>query len=418
MKEIIDILLVGNGGRDSAIARQLVMSPRLGTLYSTSPNISTGVYCKIDPSDNKRIADFVNENKIDLVIIGQANQICAGLPDYLIKNTEAHVTGPDRMCSQLESSKEFAKEFMSRHAIPTARFMTVTAETLDEGMDFLDSMTAPYVLKADGLADGRGVLIVDSLADAKDSLDACIMGKFGKASETVVIEEFLPGDELTVIVAIDGSDYVLLPTSKDYKRLLDGNVGPNTAGMGAISPSPTHDREFLEMVEKQILVPTLRGFKEEDMEYQGFLYLGVINVYGQPMLLEYNVRLGDPEAQAVLPRLETDFIDLLEAMTEHTLRRFRLEVSPQTCVAIVLAEEGYPGYYDIGFPVAGLGDVKNIIFTNGIRRKDDGTDVTSAGRVATVAAMDINPDIARMKALEDAECVKFEGKYFRRDIGS
>ena len=418
MKELIDILLIGNGGREAAIAWKLAKSPRLGTLYCTSPHISPAIYCgNIDPADHQSIAAFITEKGIDMVLISQESVVCSGLTDYLHQNTDAAVIAPDKACSRLEASKEFAKEFMSRHAIPTARFMTVTIDTIDEGRCFLESQNPPYVLKADGLADGRGVLIVDDLEEAKIALENCINGKFGSASETVVIEEFLPGKELSVMVAVDGDKYLMLPTARDYKRLLDGDKGPNTAGMGSFSPSDIHDADFMRMVEKQILLPTLRGLKEEDMEYHGFLYLGVIDVFGQPMLLEYNVRLGDPETQAIIPRINSDFLELLEALASHSLDAYNADISPLFCVAIVLAEDGYPGYYDIGYPVEGTENVHHLLFSNGITSDAEGNRKTASGRVATVAALAPTLEQARAMAVADAETVSFNGKFFRKDIG-
>ena len=320
---------------------------------------------------------------------------------------------------QLEGSKEFAKEFMFRHHIPTARFMSVTAETIEEGYHFLESLKAPYVLKADGLAAGKGVIILDSLADAKDTLSDMLEGMFGGASATVVIEEFLSGIECSVFVVTDGEDYRLLPVAKDYKRVGEGDTGLNTGGMGSVSPVPFADEAFMEKVVKNIVEPTLKGLKEENLEYRGFIFLGLINVDGEPMVIEYNCRMGDPETEVVMPRLKSDIIDLFEGMADQTLSIKNVEFDERAAVAVMLTSAGYPGDYEKGKVITGLDKIGECLaFHAGTKENERGEVLTNGGRVIALVAYGNDIADAAQKAKAAAAIVDFEGKYLRNDIAN
>lgn len=420
MIQKLNILLIGGHSKESALAWKILQSPRLGTLF-TSPGTYPGCIhaTGLDPADFDAVATFVEEQQIDLVVAGDPNEIVAGIADAL-NDTRACVIAPDAECARLEGSKEFAKEFMTMNAIPSARFMTVTSDTLDEGFGFLESQPSPYVLKADGLAHGRGVLITPLLGDAKDFLNDMINGLFGESSSTVVLEEFLKGPECSVFLATDGNDYILLPTARDYKRLRNGDQGPNTAGMGSISPAPGADDEFLEKVRHRIIEPTFRGLKEMGLTYRGFLYLGLIEVEGEPMLIEYNVRLGDPEAQAIIPRIKTDFVDLLEKIALGRIAETTLEVSDEASAAIVVAAPGYPFEPVVGHKVSGLSEVINsgcLVFPGEMHKDATGHVISSGGRILTVVASGETIREAARKALEGAEAIHTEGKILRTDIG-
>lgn len=419
MKERIKILIVGKGGKETAIAWKLLQSCRVERLWST-PGSTPGCdkATGIDPRDFDSVAEFVDDNDIDMVIVGDERLIVDGIADVLREKCRAHVIAPNKECARLEGSKEFAKEFMFDHSVPMPRFMPVTKETLGEGIGFLEYLTPPYVLKADGLAEGKGVVILDSLADAKDTLSEMLDGKFGESSSTVIIEEFLEGSECSVMLAVAGEDYLMLPVARDYKRKYQGGNGPNTAGMGAVSPAGFVSDEFLAKVEKRIIKPTLRGLKEENMDYSGFLYFGIIDVEGEPMIFEYNVRLGDPETEAVLPRIESDFVDILEGIAERNLQQVAPVVSGETCVAVVLATDDYPDESTSPRPVSILEKSDGcLVFEAGIESGSEGLLFASSGRVAVVCGMGHDSREALDKALEGAERIEFEGKYYRRDIG-
>ena len=417
MKEIINILLLGSGGRECAIAWKLTQSPRLGKLYVAPGNASDyGARVDLDPCNFPAVAEFAEAHDIDMIVVGPEGPLVEGIADFFA-DIPVKVIGPAQEGARLEGSKEFAKEFMVSNGIPTARFMSVTQETLEQGMHFLESLQPPYVLKADGLAAGKGVVIVPSLADAKDTLTDMLEGMFGDASSTVVIEEFLHGIECSVFVATDGEDYKVLPVAKDYKRIGEGDSGPNTGGMGSVSPVPFADAEFMDKVTSRIIEPTLAGLKAEGIEYKGFLFIGLMNVDGDPYVIEYNVRMGDPETEVVMPRLRSDLIDLLEGIADSTLGIKQIEEDPRAAVSVMLVSQGYPGSYEKGkeiiFPATMPEDV--ILFHAGTKPLGESV-LTSGGRVLAVTAYGPAIAEAAQKAQAAAASIEFEGRFFRRDI--
>lgn len=426
MNQELNILLVGSGSRESAIAWKILQSPRCRKLFTAPASLQGAEHSpNLDVKDFAQVRQFVNDNDIDMVVVGPEVPLVAGIADALKDCVK--VIGPDTDCARLEGSKEFAKEFMYENSIPTARFMTVTAETVDEGYSFLESLKPPYVLKADGLAAGKGVLIVDDLDEAKKNLEDMLDGMFGDASATVVIEEFLKGRECSVFVATDGENYKILPPARDYKRHGVGDTGLNTGGMGALSPVSYVDDEFMAKVEKRIIIPTLRGLQNAGMTYAGFIFLGLINVDGEPMVIEYNVRLGDPETTVVMPRIESDFVDLLEGIADRTLAIKKLRTSPLSCAAVVVTSEGYPAHPVTGREITGLkpgpdgamhtDGEENIVFPAGLTVKD-GVMLTTGGRVATAVSMAEDMPEAVNRAMQAAEKIDFEGAYHRSDIGA
>ncbi|MBQ5697377.1 MAG: phosphoribosylamine--glycine ligase [Muribaculaceae bacterium] len=419
MKEKVKILLLGSGGRECAIAWKISQSPRLEKLFVAPGNAAKfGTNVALDPMNFEAVKDFVDANEIDMIVVGPENPLVAGIYDYF-RDHSVKVIGPSKDAAQLEGSKEFAKEFMFRHHIPTARFMSVTAETIEEGYHFLESLKAPYVLKADGLAAGKGVIILDSLADAKDTLSDMLEGMFGGASATVVIEEFLSGIECSVFVVTDGEDYRLLPVAKDYKRVGEGDTGLNTGGMGSVSPVPFADEAFMEKVVKNIVEPTLKGLKEENLEYRGFIFLGLINVEGDPMVIEYNCRMGDPETEVVMPRLKSDIIDLFEGMADQTLSIKNVEFDERAAVAVMLTSAGYPGDYEKGKVITGLDKIGECLaFHAGTKENERGEVLTNGGRVIALVAYGNDIADAAQKAKAAAAIVDFEGKYLRNDIAN
>ena len=419
MKEKVKILLLGSGGRECAIAWKISQSPRLEKLFVAPGNAAKfGTNVALDPMNFEAVKDFVDANEIDMIVVGPENPLVAGIYDYF-RDHSVKVIGPSKDAAQLEGSKEFAKEFMFRHHIPTARFMSVTAETIEEGYHFLESLKAPYVLKADGLAAGKGVIILDSLADAKDTLSDMLEGMFGGASATVVIEEFLSGIECSVFVVTDGEDYRLLPVAKDYKRVGEGDTGLNTGGMGSVSPVPFADEAFMEKVVKNIVEPTLKGLKEENLEYRGFIFLGLIIVEGDPMVIEYNCRMGDPETEVVMPRLKSDIIDLFEGMADQTLSIKNVEFDERAAVAVMLTSAGYPGDYEKGKVITGLDKIGECLaFHAGTKENERGEVLTNGGRVIALVAYGNDIADAAQKAKAAAAIVDFEGKYLRNDIAN
>lgn len=419
MKDKMKILLLGSGGRECAIAWKISQSPRLEHLYVAPGNAAQyGTNVALNPMDFDAVKEFVDANAIDMIVVGPENPLVEGIYDYFADHS-VKVIGPSKEAAQLEGSKEFAKEFMFRHHIPTARFMSVTAETLEEGYHFLESLNAPYVLKADGLAAGKGVIILDSLADAKDTLSDMLEGMFGNASATVVIEEFLSGIECSVFVMTDGEDYKLLPVAKDYKRVGEGDTGLNTGGMGSVSPVPFADDKFMQKVVNHIVEPTLKGLKEENLEYRGFIFLGLINVDGDPMVIEYNCRMGDPETEVVMPRLKSDLVDLLEGVADQTLGLKKIEFDERAAVAVMLTSAGYPGDYEKGKVITGLDGIGDVLpFHAGTKLDAEGHVLTNGGRVIALVAYGEDIADAAAKAKAATALVDFEGKYMRNDIAN
>jgi len=418
MKDLINILLLGSGGRECAMAWKIASSKRVNNLYVAPGNAARfGIRAELDPMDFEAVSQFVEAHDIDMIVVGPENPLVAGIADYFAQSP-VKVIGPSASGARLEGSKEFAKEFMVRHAIPTARFMSVTEETAEQGMHFLESLNPPYVLKADGLAAGKGVVILNSLADAKDTLSDMLEGMFGGASATVVIEEYLAGIECSVFVATDGEDYKLLPVAKDYKRVGEKDSGPNTGGMGAVSPVPFADDAFMEKVVSRIVEPTLHGLRDEQISYKGFIFIGLMNVDGDPYVIEYNVRMGDPETEVVMPRLRSDLVDLFEGIVDETLSIKQVDIDDRAAVCVMLTSAGYPGAYEKGkvmtMPASMPEDV--LVFDAGTSLDSQGRRLTAGGRVMALTAYGDTIATAAGRAMQAAETVDFEGKYFRRDI--
>lgn len=418
MKDNLNILLLGRGGRESALADKLLQSPRTSILHTAPGKHPGAINAPLNPLDFDAVADYAEANMIDLVVIGPEAPIVGGLGDIL-RERGIKAIAPDIECAKLEGSKEFAKEFMTMNAIPTPRFMTVTADTLDEGIRFLDSQPGPYVVKANGLAAGRGVVITPSLDEAKMTLKDMLEGLFNESSETVVLEEYKDGKEYSVFLAVDGEDYIMLPTARDYKRLGEGDTDVNTAGVGAVSSPEFEDEDFMKMIEKTIIIPTIRGLKAEGMDYNGFLYLGLIYSDGLPMLLEYNVRLGDPETQAIMPRIESDIVDILEGLADRTLALKKIKINNNLSTsAVVLTADGYPGPTKKGGVVSGLDDKPEhcILYPGSVKYGADGVPVVDGGRIATVVGTGDSLKEASDRAQKAAETINFEGKKYRSDI--
>lgn len=417
----LNILLLGSGGRECAIAWKLASSPRCEHLYIAPGNPGTAAYgtnLPVKPMDFEAVERAVRDNNVDIVVVGNEDPLVGGIYDVLTAKGIT-VFGPSRAAAALEGSKDFAKEFMARHSIPTAAHLTVTADTVAEGDRFLASLQAPYVLKADGLAAGKGVLIINDLEQAQKSLREMLAGQFGAASARVVIEEFLSGIECSVFVITDGNGgYRILPVAKDYKRVGEGDTGLNTGGMGAVSPVPFADETFMAKVEERIVCPTIDGLRAEGLVYRGFIFLGLINVGGEPKVIEYNVRMGDPETEVVMPRLTSDLVDLIEAAAAGNLGDVPAQNSEQAAATVIAVSGGYPESYPKGKAITGnLQPSQSHIFHAGTAVDAAGQLVTAGGRVLAVTSMADTLQEAVNKSYTSLAEIHFDGMYYRRDIG-
>ncbi|MDO9551508.1 phosphoribosylamine--glycine ligase [Rhodonellum sp.] len=424
----MNILLLGSGGREHAFAWKIVQNKNCSRLFVAPGNAGTAAIATnvaISVIDFEAISNFVLENDIALVVVGPEEPLVRGIVDYFISNPKiSHipVIGPSQKGALLEGSKEFSKMFMQRHGVPTAAYGTFTTENIEEGFEFIQSQALPIVLKADGLAAGKGVLICLSHEEAIQSLREMLLErKFGEASSKVVIEEFLDGIELSIFVATDGKNYRILPEAKDYKRIGDGDLGLNTGGMGAVSPVPFADSEFLRKVEERIVIPTVKGLEKEQIPYVGFLFIGLMNIDGEPFVIEYNVRMGDPETQAVLPRIKSDFLDLLIAMGNQKLDEYTLEIEPFTSTTVVMVAGGYPGDYEKGNKIEGLDghltDNKSFIFHAGTSLEANSEVRTNGGRVLSVTGIGEDVEEALQNAYKGARKISWKDVFYRKDIG-
>jgi phosphoribosylamine---glycine ligase len=417
------ILLLGSGGREHAMAWKIAQSPKVEQLFIAPGNAGTslvGTNVPLGVNDFEAQKAFVLSNQIDMVVVGPEDPLVNGVSDFFANDAslkDIPVIGPSQKGAQLEGSKDFSKGFMQRHHIPTAGYKSVTTETLEQGISFLKSLKAPYVLKADGLAAGKGVLILNDLEEAISELRAMLDGKFGTASKTVVIEEFLDGIECSVFVVTDGEHYKILPEAKDYKRIGVGDSGLNTGGMGAVSPVPFADKTFMGKVEERIIKPTIQGLISEKIDYKGFIFFGLIKVNGEPMVIEYNARMGDPETEVVMLRVKSDFVDLLEGVAKGDLNVRKLVFDDRNAVTVMLVSGGYPGEYEKGKVISGIDEVQDsILFHAGT--KFSGTDVvTNGGRVIALSSYGSDKNAALSVSFANAEKIGFDGKFFRTDIG-
>lgn len=421
----MNILLLGSGGREHAIAYKIAQSAKTSQLYIAPGNAGTaacGKNVNINPEDFEAVKSFVLENGVKMVVVGPEAPLVAGVVDYFkadesLKNIA--VVGPSMEGAKLEGSKDYAKSFMQRYSIPTARYGTFSKENIAEGISFLRSLKPPYVLKADGLAAGKGVLILDSLEEAEKELSEMLNNaKFGKASSKVLIEEYLHGIELSVFVITDGKNYKILPEAKDYKRIGEKDTGLNTGGMGSVSPVPFADKDFMQKVEQRIVIPTVDGLSKENIDYKGFIFIGLMNVDGNPYVIEYNVRMGDPETESVFPRIESDVVEMFERTFNGTLDGMELKITSQVAACVMMVAKGYPESYPKGDVITGISDVKDsLVFHAGTKLGANNEVLSNGGRVICVTSFADTLDAALQKSYQAVEKIQWENKYYRRDIG-
>lgn len=420
----MNILILGSGGRESAFAWKIAQSKHCSNLFIAPGNAGTRAYGKnipIEPTDFESIAKFVLGNKIDLVLVGPEEPLVNGIHDFFLQRDDLKhiaIVGPQKEAAQLEGSKDFSKQFMMKYGIPTATFKSFTKQSLLDGLKYLEAQQFPIVLKADGLAAGKGVLICENVLDAQTELKAMLEdSKFGLAGNTVIIEQFLSGIELSVFVLTDGKSYKILPEAKDYKRIGVGDTGLNTGGMGSVSPVPFADTTFMTKVEDRIIIPTIDGLRKEGIPYQGFLFVGLMNVAGDPYVIEYNVRMGDPETESVIPRIESDFVELLMGVTDGNLEEQELIISPKTATTVMLVAGGYPGNYSKGHPISGIENVRHSLIFHAGTQMNSASVTTSGGRVLAVTSLKDNLFDAIQTAVADAGRIYYDCRYFRTDIG-
>jgi phosphoribosylamine--glycine ligase len=419
------ILLLGSGGREHAFAWKMIQSPLCDTLFVAPGNAGTAAIANninINPTDFPAIKDFVLKEKVEMVVVGPEDPLVKGIYDFFLNDADLKnipVIGPSTIGAQLEGSKEFAKEFLFRHNIPTAAYDSFTAKTVEQGCQFLETLQPPYVLKADGLAAGKGVLIIQDLAEAKEELrNMLVHQKFGTASAKVVIEEFLDGIELSCFVLTDGKSYKILPTAKDYKRIGEGDTGLNTGGMGAVSPVPYVDAVLMEKIETRIVKPTIDGFQKDGIPYKGFVFIGLINVKGEPIVIEYNVRMGDPETEVVIPRLKTDLVELFLAVANEKLDQITLEVDERSATTIMVVSGGYPEEFEKGKVITGIENITDSIVFHAGTKLENNQVLSNGGRVLTVTSYGDNFEEAIKKSYQNIAKLQFDKMYFRRDIGN
>jgi phosphoribosylamine--glycine ligase len=419
----MNVLVLGSGGREHAVSWKISQSSQIDKLFIAPGNAGTnqvGTNVDIDVDDFEALRDFCIEQKIDTVFIGPEGPLVNGIVDFFQADKAVkHIAmiGPNKEAAQLEGSKDFAKKFMKKHNIPTAKYLTVTNENIEEGQAFLESLKAPYVLKADGLASGKGVLILKSLKEAQTELKSMLSGKFGDASAKVVIEEFLKGVELSVFVITDGVSYKILPEAKDYKRIGDGDTGLNTGGMGAVSPVPFAAGGFIDKVENQIIIPTIKGLKTDGIDYRGFIFFGLINVKNDPYVIEYNCRLGDPETEVVIPRLKSDLLELFEGVSSQTLSERDVEFDDRVATAVMMVSGGYPEKYDKEKSISGLNNVFDSLVFHAGTKQDGPAILTDGGRVLCVTSFGKNQFRSLEKTYENVSKITFDKAYYRKDIG-
>lgn len=421
----MNILILGSGGRESAFAWKIAQSAHCSQLFIAPGNAGTGAYGKninMMPTDFETIKTFVLKNSVKMVIVGPEEPLVKGIHDFFLADEDLKkvpVIGPQKEGAQLEGSKDFSKQFMQRHNIPTAAYQSFSKNTLEQGLKYLETQNLPIVLKADGLAGGKGVLICETLADAQTELKAMLQdAKFGEASSMVVVEEFLKGIELSVFVLTDGHTYKLLPEAKDYKRIGEGDTGLNTGGMGSVSPVPFADETFMEKVQERIIMPTIGGLQQDKIPYKGFIFIGLMNVNGEPYVIEYNVRMGDPETESVIPRIKSDFVDLLLGVANENLIEKELHISKKIAATVMLVAGGYPGEYLKGRGVTGMDNVRESLVFHAGTELDNGVVKTAGGRVMAITSLQDNLFDAVQNATADAGRIYYDGRYYRHDIGA